>query len=89
MDLENFENVKMVWWQMTLFVIVTRLLSVAKGGNAFNYVILVIVVNIRSHWNNHFLFALVLLNMIMEKIAQTILVLKNNWKVNEDEVTWK
>jgi hypothetical protein len=49
MDLENFENVKMVWWQMTLFVIVTRLLSVAKGGNAFNYVILVIVVNIRSH----------------------------------------
>jgi hypothetical protein len=32
---------------------------------------------------------LVLLNMIMEKIAQTILVLKNNWKVNEDEVTWK
>jgi hypothetical protein len=79
----------MVWWQMTLFVIVTRLLSVAKGGNALNYVILVIVVNIRSHWNNHFLFALVLLNMIMEKIAQTILVLKNNWKVNEDEVTWK
>jgi hypothetical protein len=79
----------MVWWQMTLFVIVTRLLSVAKGGNALNYVILVIVVNIRSHWNNHFLFTLVLLNMIMEKIAQTILVLKNNWKVNEDEVTWK
>jgi hypothetical protein len=27
----------------------------------------------------------VLLNMIKESIAQTILVLKVNWKVNEDE----
>lgn len=69
-------NVKMVQWQMTLFVIVTRILSVAKGGNVLNYVTLVIIVSIRSHWNNIFLFALVLLNMIMESIAQTILVLK-------------
>jgi hypothetical protein len=79
----------MVWWQMTLFVIVTRILSVAKGGNVLNYVTLVIVVSIRAHWNNHFLFALVLLNMIKESIAQTILVLKVNWKVNEDEAAWK
>jgi hypothetical protein len=28
----------------------------------------------------------VLLNMIKESIAQTILVLKINWEVNEDEV---
>jgi hypothetical protein len=42
-------NVKMVWWQMTLFVIVTRILSVAKGGNVLNYVTLVIVVSIRAH----------------------------------------
>jgi hypothetical protein len=42
-------NVKMVQWQMALFVIVTRILSVAKGGNVLNYVTLLIIVSIRSH----------------------------------------
>jgi len=42
-------NVKMVQWQMALFVIVTRILSVVKGGNVLNYVTLLIIVSIRSH----------------------------------------
>jgi hypothetical protein len=39
-------NVKMVWWKLTLIVIVTKILSVVKGGNALNYVTLVIFVSI-------------------------------------------
>jgi hypothetical protein len=42
-------NVKMVQWQMALFVIVIRVLNVVEGENALKYVTLVIIVSIRSH----------------------------------------